>query len=738
DPTASSLFDLLHATGPLLARPETDDALAVTEILLRDHQPELAALIEAAHFGDRQSDMRDAALEADSIFWDDVLQAVTWIAKEPGLLDGVLRSFADPRAARLGTIYGEMMRHRDRISYDPSDINRVRSDATFTDRVDRSRPDVMGNQSLFQRSLALIHDLSGVKICNKEGARLVIGPVSWPLTGSYAECELLEVEDVAEMFALAIIGRAELDLKDDTLNDLLDLVSGIITVDDLLESQTGIDGLTTRPTPEALARLVFAPRNDFLQNIMDPPQTRDNVDIEGVHQATIFAWEREFRFTDGFTPARLTFYDTMKPMLLAFDDYDTRRTGPGITPGTTGRRFIFAEFISALHLHWPSPAADTSQSDDPTRRFYTRQSSGVSYEENVADLFADGEFMMRLHQLTKVLEGIEVRPGVDGIAALAAATEVLVDPERSPGIAHRDGSAESVINDGSRTVLASPIYQVLDALAGMDDAFAAAPDRHGPWLDARSNLVDQFLGVVPSGDGYRFENTRALAVMRIVLSFLRERVAAHRDAGDLTEWARALDDDAADALTGPIGASAIRFADAIQTDDPARAEMSQMIAYLMDEGADNDAFDATLYAGADMLMVLEDDRNMVPLLRALAEGVAGNVNTVVAEGGTLVLDESAVDGGLNLIRESNVIDDRRTLTKVIQNLVQLSPGEEQTQLEILTDVLAEVNRAAPNAGTRFDYTDYEVLMSRSADMMSSQSRGMERLYSIIQTRNGTR
>jgi len=737
DASDGVMFDVLHAIGPLLGRPETDDALAVVQVLLRDHEREVAALIESGFFADRRSDMRDAALTDPSNLWDDLIQITIWLAQEPGLVEGLLRSFTDPRSARLGTIYGEMMRFRDQVSYDPSDINRVMSDVDFTQPVDRGRPDEMGNQSLFQRSISLIHDLSGVRMCNKPGARLVIGPIRWPLSGTYDECELLEIENVAEIFAESVTGRAELELKDETLTDLLDLVAGIVTVDDLLEIQTGIDGLTTSPTPEALARLVFAPRNDFLQNIMDPPPTRDGVDTESRHQATIFSWERDYRFTEGAGPNRINFYEAMVPMLEAFDDFDRRTPGDGITPGWSGDRFLFGEFISAIHLHWPSPQSDTTQGDDPGRRFYAHQSAGVSYEENVADLFSDGGFTARLHELSVILDGIEVRPGVDGISALAAATEALVDPDRSPGLAYRDGRTETTSNDGSRTIGASPLYQLLDGLNGMDAAFAAQPERHGPWLEARSDLVDQFLNVVPSGDGYRFENRRSLVLLRILVDFLRERVQVHRDGGDLDDWARALDDDIADSMTSPIGASAIRLADAIQTDDTARSELSLLMAYMFDEASGNDAFDATLFAAADMMMVLEDDRNLVPILRILADGIAGNVNTVVAEGGELVLDESAVDGGLNLIRESNVVDDRRTLTRVLQNLVALQPGQEETQLEILIDVLAEVNRAAPNAGTPFDVTDYQELVTRSADMLSSESRGMERLYDIIQNRDGT-
>lgn len=743
DTSSGALFDVLHAIGPLLGRAETDDALAMTEILLRDHEAEVAALVESGFFVDRRADMRDAALVQPNNLWDDVLQIVTWLAQEPGLTEGLLRAFADSRSMRLGQIYGDMMRYKDEIGLDPADTNRPRRNVRFDVLVDRSRPDVEGNESLFQRSISLIHDLSGVRICNKEGARLVIGPVRWPLTRSYRECELMEVNDVAELFAQSVVGRAELELKDTTLNSLLDLVSGIVSVDQLLESQSGIDGLTTHPTPEALARLVFAPRNDFMQNIIDPPLTRDGVEVESRHANTIFAWEREWQFADGREPSRVTFYQAMQPMLEAFDTYDRRTAGLGISPDEERRcaarvpgcaRFLFAEMISAFHLHWASPDNDRTQGDDPSRRFFSHQSNGVSYEENVADFFYDGEFILRLHELAKVLDTVEVRPGVDGIDALAAAAESLNDPARNPGLSYRDGRREATVNDGSRTVPVTPMYLLLDGLAGFDAAFEPEPARHDAWLAARSDLVDQFLSVRETAGTYAFENRRGAALLRQLVPFLRERVAAHRDAGDLTEWANGFEDRAADSIGGPLGASLIRFADAIQVDEEAKSELSQLIAYLVNEASENEAFQTTLIALADMLMLLDDDLNIVPIVNALSEGIAPNASEVVASGGELVLEESAVDEGLNLVRQINGVDDRRTLSAIMQNLVALPEGAEETPLEVIVDVVAEVNRANPGAGTRMDVTDYEELLGRSVDFLTSDTRGMERLYDVMRER----
>ncbi len=732
DTSAGALFDVIHAIGVLLPREHTDDVLALTDILVNEHEDLVAALIETGLFTDRRADTRDAALEHPSNLWDDLIQVVVWIAQEPGLLEAVLRSFAHPDSACLGMIYSDMMEHRDPVGLDPADMNAPRRNVVFDDDVERSMPDVEGNRSIFTRSLSVIHDLNGVRMCNKEGARLVIGPISWPIGGSYAECELIEVDNVAEMYAQAIIGRAELELKDRTLNTLLGLVGWLVSKDQLLEDMSGIDGLTTHPTAEALNRLVFAPPNDFIQNIMDPPVTRDGVPVAERHPDTVFAWEREY-LCDG---RRVSFYKAMTPILEAFDDYDRRTAGAGVTPGSdpTAPRFIFGELISALHLHWPSRDSDWTQRTDPSAPFFAHQSDAVSYEENVADAFGPGELLQRLYELSVALDGVEVHPGVDGIDVLAATTEDLVDPNRSVGLAALDGSTTTRVNDGSREVPVTPLYLLLDSLAAMDDAFAPEPERHGRWLSARGALVDQLLPVDCPGGTCALRNRRAAAMIRVLVPFFRERIAAHRDAGDLDEWALTMHERAADSLGGPMGASLLYFLDAVQRDPEARDALSSLVGYMVDEASANDAFATTLVALADLLQVLEDDLNLVPIIRALSRALAPDAPEVVAGGGELVLEGSATDEALNLLREINEVDERRVLEEIMANMVALPPGDEETPIEVLLDVIGEVNRADPGAGTRMTSEDYRSTFGHAHELLTSETRGFERLYQVIEDR----
>ena len=757
DLSQSPLLDLTHAVGMTLAQPSTSDLLALLDTELRDHPEDVAASIDAGLLGDALGDAHpEAVLPADSEFWDDFLQVGQYIAQEPGMLEALLRAFADPRTARLGQIYAEMMRHRDIVDYDHSNMNRVLTDQDWTDPVDRTRPDVAGNRSLFLRTVAIIHDLNHARICNKEGARLVmslpiIGDVTVPFL-SYHECELLEIDDVAKEYARAIIGRSHIVLKSALLNEILRL-GGLVGLgaDQVLESQSGITGLTTHPTPQALNRLVFAPRTPFLTSLIDPPRTRDGQVVETRHDPVIFAWERKFRFcgeelvtpgapcTAGVTAQEVTFYEAMAPLIRAFDDYDR---------GTEGR-YLFSELISALNLHFPSHDSDWTQERDSSAPAFAHQDGVVRYEPILSALFAGclddasgrcrpdhvGQLLTRTAQLLRSLESIEVRPGVDGLSVMASATEELLDPTKNPGLADRRGATHTRTNGGSRSPNITPIYLLLDSLSGMDRAWAAAPDRHTRWLSARSAMVDQMLTATHVSGSYRFQNARMLAALRILLPFLEQRIAAHRDARDLEAWSANLDDRLEASLGSAVGSASFRFLDAIQRDPEAKDALSNLASYLVDEAASNDNFRTSLVAGADLMQVLGDDVDMVPLLHALAPGLATGTDEAVAGGPAPEVRGAALDRTLDLLRAVDRVDEHHTLSRVLQNLVSLpDDSSEETPLEVMIDVAAEVNRAEPGLSGPLSAEDGADVLGVTHDFFTSEDRGLERIYRVIQNR----
>lgn len=746
-----SLFDVVHALGEMMHRPATDDALAVTEALLRDHESETAGLIRAARYLANQGDLYpNAQLTRPSTFWDDLIDLVIRIAQKPGMLEAVMRSFSDPRSEQLGEIYGGLMRYRDRITFNPSAVNAAPVGFPLDQPVDRAMDDTFDNESLFQRTLALIDGLNGVRVCNRAGARLnltvpIIGSITWPPTfvDGYEECELINIPNVAEAYALAILGRYELQLESDFVTFIANAADSVgLGTDELLEEASGIQGMTRQPTPQALNRLVFWGLSDasgtrsctpaanggdcnsaFAGQLFAPVRDKHgNLVVERYH-GTIFAWEMP------------GFYEGMSPLLEVLHQ-------PGRDYDAEGR-YMFGELLGTLHRHWASPRntetcghrGDSRERCDPGEPNFSYQSNARSYEPLLADGFIDGKLLERLHRLNLALESIEVRPGVDGVAALAGAAEDMVDPQRNAGLTNRRGETTTMVNDGSRTVAITPLYLMLDALNAMDRDLGADAERLREWRTARHQIAEQFLATSTLGEEFRFGNPRARAILVTALPFARERIAEHRAAGDLREWSTTLHSRLADAMREPLMSALVRFLDAVNDDPDARASLAALMGYLVTVASDNDAFISTLHAAADALMVMEDERNIVPLMNALGEAMAPNVREVIASGGELDIEGSAVRDSLALVQDIGEVDTARTLPAILQNAVALpSEGDPITPLETILDVLAEVNRAEPNAGGSLRADDYRSLLGRVSDFMLDEEHGLERLNGVVQQR----
>ncbi len=783
DTDAAAMYDLVHAGAELLTHPETRDALSLAAILLADHEEDIVPLIESGFFGDALGDATPGAdLAPGSELWDDVLQVVASMSEVPGMTEAVLRSFADPRTRRLGQIYAELIRFEDVPALDAGDFNVPLTNQSWSQPVDRTQPDDGANQSLFQQTLSIIHELNEAETCNKDGARMFLTLCRAPtavfcpnedwriditvLAGGTSDgwdrCELFRVPNTTELFVQSILGTADipLDLPIGTIlagiADFLDFFgvdAGSITVDGIMERESGIDGFTTHPTPQSLARLVYGPWNDWMTGLIERPATIDGERVDLRYPGKpILAWERVFRFcgdrlldageTCSGTVTNMSFYDAMTPLLEVFDTYYPDDGSP----------YLFGELIGALHTHYPTSANAMYQASADAPH-YARPDGGVTYEPIVSELLADcawtapgggartctventGRLVTRLARATALLDTIEVRPGVDGIDVLAAATERLVSPTLNPDLEDRAGETETTTNAGSRTIANTPIYLLLDALAAMDAAHETDAARNEAWLAARSRLIDILLGTEPlEDDEFRLANRRVLAIARLVVDFTAEQIDTHDTDGDLVDWARALDDDLVDVLGGAMGSRIVRFLDALNGQPATQEAFLELVQYLLDEASPNDAFHNLLIGSADLLYLLDDDENMVTLINAVADAAASNARGAVAGDGSVEVEGAIVDETVSLLHETSQVDTAHTLTTVLARGVTHPDGEDETPLEVVLDVIAEVNRATPNEGGPLAPDDHGAVMGQVVDFLTDEERGLERVYDVVQNR----
>ena len=405
DTNASPMADLIHATGWTLAHKNSDLHLNFLKELVTDPVREQAvarvvgAALKVKAIADKYPDV---GLDPSVTLWDEMAELIATISKNPKLLKDLLRSLNHPDVkAYIGNAYSKYNAFKDELHYDTNNLNGAPINLTTGGNSnpsvlpDYTQPDAGPNRSEMYRILQLIHDVNDVNACNKAGAkvRLKIGlPISWPIVGSgYKECELFVFKNMGIFYLHSILGKADLQIRSDFLNDMMSAAKIFADPDEMMATSAGIVGMGLKPTPQALNRLVYfgaeSPKydaffggkmpdrdpnytgknddtNKFISRIVDPvsPATCPERAVQDPNGqlGTIWVsdcspnvkWQHNGEAGDPnelvrlrgkgtiFTWELYDFYKGMRPLLKAFDD--------------NGQSQLFLDHIEVLYRHWPS------------------------------------------------------------------------------------------------------------------------------------------------------------------------------------------------------------------------------------------------------------------------------------------------------------------------------------------------------------------------------------------------
>lgn len=745
DVDRSPLLDLMHAAHFMLDKPFFPPAVAAQSEIVSTQEVPLAEMVDLFN---KVSDWLDepafanAELAKNNILLDELLALLIEIANEDStsihagqtytLLGRLIEAFKDDHVQALGPLFAKQMRYRDYVNYNPANINGPPIGSLSTP-VDRNRPDVFDNRSVFQRFLHLVHDTNGAKMCNKDHA--VVSTASLrskapaicnavpvmcdiPLFGTdrngdgrvdrdtegYAPCALFQIDNMAIFYLESIVGQATMTFKDQTLERLTNLPGLLGLNQDLLEVLSEIDGFRKHPTAPALNRLIFAPRNEAIRELIDAPLGIDGASLESRHPGTIFAWE-----LGGF-------YDNIRPLAQAFVDH--------------GRADLLADMMSILHRHWPSIHNDTTQNIDPNLPAYSHKSGAVQFEELLARTMDEGRMMQANRDLLAAAAFVQVPDHtgtmVSGQDVIVQMLQYLLKPD--PIIAFRNGGMIYTRADGHPVAgPMAPAHLLVQALRDADNALDRSIPLRKAFTDSLTYARKQFLPVTHDIDGTHFANRRAYLATQAVTAFAAKQIQRHVTVGDLSTWARDLPNDTRDKLRHPITASLVQLLDLANNNDPLQQNIDQMVLYMLDNTSAASPFGMTVSNVVDQLQALADITSLKPFIHHMA--------------GAFTLNEGLIDSSLRMMQHVDPLDPHGILPRLLSNVVTVvhhGSVLDQSQpipLQVFADVITAVQRTQPGPTSPLTSADAKAICTSVGDFLIDDYRGLERLSKLITNRH---
>ncbi len=458
-------------------------------------------------------------------------------------------------------------------------------------------------------------------------------------------------------------------------------------------------------------------------------------------QGIIFNWEM-FNFLQG-----------LAPILKSFSDH--------------GQGQLFVDLVEVFYRHWPTEAAREECNTNGTWRrgepdynpFYCDDSGVSRYEPILSQALRETDLLASVGQIVKTLDALrvtnprtgETREGLDIAHELVLA---LFDRDAAASVNVRDrfGRTTTTYVDGSvppaaraKGLQVTPFDLFAQSMVNIDEKLEGDTRLTG-WRGARSNLVDVLLAVDGEGEAARFHNRAVPKALPVLLRALREQINANcpnRESGTPCMWGKShLAENAADTIRGATFGTVIHLLDKAFSEPDSRLELEKLLHHLLVSADDADVRHATLTSLVDLLQLLGDDTKMPALYWTGAVGAEPGTSATPGLVDRLLelLRVTTAETSVNGVVQPNAFDRTRMLDRLLKNLVTPMDADvatSATPLEVLLDALAEVNRfdASADQDSPLTAEDYRLVFGTVRDFMTSETRGLEQFYKIIQERS---
>ncbi|MBN2495944.1 MAG: hypothetical protein JXR96_15235 [Deltaproteobacteria bacterium] len=692
----AALFALAHALLAIADYDRLPQLLDAVVVLLEQREAFVARLLHELDKAGEVTDLYPQTLEDHNRLVDDLVPHLQEFAERGYVLD-FFRSFADSRWLGLQAGLADMIRYRyvqpancgqadctsggcgcDYEDYDGSDDRA----AYLRDQrpTDFSLPDnTYANRSNLQRGLHLIHDANGV--------RHSMSVLGW---------EPFPIEDMLVFYIDSAAGDEQ---------------AGLVEVAWYVEAAVTEFTSSTPPAEEVSRFMVHD------HSVLGNPLGAEGFEIRNYNGEALLAFKHSGAL------------DSLRPVYAAIAQRDRELARSGTK--------VLAELMAALHPHYSCNLPHASPACAHIRPL----------EPMLLEVLDSTDALTALVDLLRSVQGLRTAQGGAVDEELARFVHFLLEPD--PALLRHDGSGSVAAADGLTPVYPiSRFYLLLDALRFADDAVQAVPGAEQAFERACDLVWDQLLQVEGSGEDWRFTNRRGFLLVLAALDFLADRARVQVQAGQLSARLAEIEDELAADVSGRVLPRLIE-AWALVADEPGLpARLDALCLDLLDRDEGEKAQELRRLAGWGLQYALVD-RITVPLGHSLARHLDPEADgwDFVPGTGCLSVPASRVpranlrflSRAIALVLDLASLDGngRDVLATLLTNAAaETEPLEGAWTLDDLIEVLAEVHRCEPGAGGLCDADDAACVLSEIADFMLDDARGLERVYVMIERRDG--
>jgi len=681
----SPILKMLGAAFGLMKGPDfyklADMLAQATE---KDRQ-NLAALLAAMDEISKIADANPTDIRSGSTLFEDLLPFLQEFLAKPGFLEDLFRALNTKGLAakmKKGMVplfqYGfNKLSNEDYAKFKQGQFN-----AVFKQKVNHKSGDTsLSNSSYFQ---VVLHLLANVNRRSYTSRMRAVGGIPIPFIE-------MRIKNISLLYLKSVVGK--LSIWETIYVNGKPIQDG--TIKNLLKASLPAMGFEDEtPNPEELG--LFINKELKFKNVKLVGPIALTITLDPIYDAEGYELRKHIgpALISGLASGLIAKDGgALAPVAKVFDKY--------------GKLDRFLDLLGVLHKHWAS-AGNASKSKKGTPTYPSPRTNLRSLEPLLSGSLDKTDVLEQTNRMGNTILGIQVKTKTGTEKATTAMQRYVAYLVGPPGT--------KVDN--------TPLKPFLDAADAMTDALKGKQKAKDAWESGMKAMTDLLMKVEGKGAQARFSNERAPIILMKLLRFFAEEIKRRTFEGQWGPDLKNLEFKWIRLLTDPVIPRLLDVTDSMIADRELLKLFTDFLVHVIpDPNKKEDHPTVREILGLSASLIAPSPNSIkVPIARFLGRFLQtrGTILTRLME----------------FLHRTIPLDKEEILIQVMKNGTKAHPQMDNYTSGVLPVILRDVNRLEPGSKKDLEVDDLKSIFLAIARYLKDETRGLEKLYTVIKQRNG--